>query len=66
MAAGRSVKPSLTVRGSFSSHLFRVGRTADALAEINEYLRLETNGPFAAEKRTLVDKIKKATPQTRG
>jgi len=46
--------------------LLRVGRTADALAEFNEYLRLEPNGPFAGETRTLVDRIKKSTPQTRG
>ena len=32
----------------------------------NEYLRLESNGPFAGETRTLVDKIKKATSQGRG
>lgn len=46
--------------------LLRVSRTADALVEFGEYLRLEPNGPFATETRTLVDKIKKATPQTRG
>ncbi|HEY5885328.1 MAG TPA: hypothetical protein VIT88_11610 [Pyrinomonadaceae bacterium] len=45
--------------------LLRVSRTADALVEFNEYLRLEPNGPFATETRTLVDKIKKATSQTR-
>ena len=45
--------------------LLRVSRTADALIEFNEYLRLEPNGPFAAETRTLVDKIKKATSQSR-
>ncbi len=31
--------------------LLRVSRTADALAEFSEYLRLEPNGPFAAETR---------------
>ena len=41
--------------------LLRVGRANDALTEFNEYLRLDPNGPFAAETRTLVDKIKKAT-----
>ena len=46
--------------------LLRVQRTADALVEFGEYLRLEPNGPFATETRTLVDKIKKATSQTRG
>jgi tetratricopeptide (TPR) repeat protein len=40
--------------------LLRVGRTTDALAEFNEYLRLEPNGPFANETRTLIDKVKKA------
>jgi len=46
--------------------LLRVGRANDAVNEFNEYLRLEPNGPFAGETRTLVDKIKKATPQSRG
>ena len=46
--------------------LLRVARTADALVEFGEYLRLEPNGPFAAETRTLVEKIKKATSQSRG
>ena len=41
--------------------LLRVSRTADALIEFDEYLRLEPNGPFAAETRALVEKIKKAT-----
>jgi Flp pilus assembly protein TadD len=44
--------------------LLRVQRTADALVEFGEYLRLEPNGPFAAETRSLVEKIKKA--QARG
>src|SRR5689334_6943042 len=46
--------------------LLRVGRVNDALTEFNEYLRLEPNGPFAAETRTLVERIKKATSQSRG
>ena len=37
--------------------LLRVGRTADAVTEFNEYLRLEPNGAFATETRTLVEKI---------
>jgi tetratricopeptide (TPR) repeat protein len=41
--------------------LLRVSRAADALVEFNEYLRLEPNGPFAAETRALIEKIKKAT-----
>ena len=41
--------------------LLRVGRAADALVEFDEYLRLEPNGPFASETRTLVEKIRKAT-----
>jgi len=45
--------------------LLRVGRVNDALTEFNEYLRLDPNGAFAAETRTLVDRIKKATSQTR-
>jgi len=46
--------------------LLRVGRTTDALAEFTEYLRLEPNGAFANETRTLIDRVKKATSQTRG
>jgi len=46
--------------------LLRGGRPNDAVTEFNEYLRLEPNGPFATETRTLVDKIKKATSQSRG
>ena len=46
--------------------LLRVSRTTEALLEFSEYLRLEPNGPFAAETRALVDKIKKATSQSRG
>jgi Flp pilus assembly protein TadD len=46
--------------------LLRVSRTADAMVEFGEYLRLEPNGPFAAETRALIDKLKKATSQGRG
>jgi len=41
--------------------LLRVTRTADALVEFDEYLRLEPNGPLANETRSLIEKIKKAT-----
>ena len=41
--------------------LLRVSRTADAVAEFDEYLRLEPNGAFAPETRALVERIKKAT-----
>jgi len=37
--------------------LLRVSRTADALVEFGEYLRLEPNGALAAETRTLMQKI---------
>ena len=37
--------------------LLRVGRTSDAVVEFNEYLRLEPNGAFAGQTRTLIDKI---------
>src|SRR6185369_15116579 len=37
--------------------LLRVGRTADALTEFSEYLRLEPNGAVANETRTLVDRL---------
>lgn len=46
--------------------LLRVARTADALVEFDEYLRLDPNGPFAGETRSLVEKIKKATSQSTG
>src|SRR5262249_52340343 len=46
--------------------LLRVGRAGDAVNEFNEYLRLDPNGPFAGETRTLLDKIKKTTSQSRG
>jgi Tfp pilus assembly protein PilF len=46
--------------------LLRVGRPSDALVEFDEYLRLEPNGPFAGETRTLVEKIRKATSQSHG
>jgi len=46
--------------------LLRVARTADALVEFDEYLRLEPNGPLANETRALVEKIRKATSQSRG
>ena len=41
--------------------LLRVARTADALVEFDEYLRLEPNGPLANETRALVEKIRKGT-----
>ena len=41
--------------------LLRVARAADAIAEFDEYLRLEPNGTFANETRALVEKIRKAT-----
>ena len=44
--------------------LLRAGRAADALTEFNEYLRLEPNGAFAAQTRTLVEKINHQKPQT--
>ena len=37
--------------------LLRVSRAADAVVEFNTYLRLEPNGPFAAETRALIEKI---------
>jgi Flp pilus assembly protein TadD len=46
--------------------LLRVSRTSDALVEFGEYLRLQPNGPFAAETRALMEKIKKATAASRG
>jgi len=34
--------------------------------KFNEYLRLEPNGAAADETRTLIERVKKATSQTRG
>ena len=44
--------------------LLRVSRTNDAVSEFNEYLRLDPNGPFAAETRALVEKINHQKPKT--
>lgn len=70
--AYEEVKRALTLNPNLSgAHLLkgnlllRVARTADALVEFDEYLRLEPNGPFATETRALVDKIRKATSQGR-
>ena len=41
--------------------LLRVARTTEALAEFDEYLRLEPTGPLSDETRAVVDKIKKTT-----
>ena len=41
--------------------LLRVSRTADALVEFGEYLRLEPNGAFATETRALMEKIRKGS-----
>lgn len=67
------VKRALTLNPNLASAhllkgnlLLRVARAADALVEFDEYLRLEPNGPFAAETRALVDKIRKATSQSHG
>jgi tetratricopeptide (TPR) repeat protein len=58
------VKRALTLNpGLAAAHLLkgnlllRVSRTADALVEFGEYLRLDPNGPFANETRALMDKI---------
>ena len=37
--------------------LLRVGRANDAASEFNAYLKLEPNGPLAAETRALIEKI---------
>jgi tetratricopeptide (TPR) repeat protein len=44
--------------------LLRAGRAADAMTEFNEYLRLEPNGAFATQTRTLVDKLNHQKPKT--
>jgi len=41
--------------------LLRVARTNEALAEFDEYLRLDPSGPLADETRAVVDRIRKAT-----
>ena len=66
------VKKALTLNPSLAGAylvkgnlLLRVGRSADALVAFGEYLRLEPRGPLADETRALVEKIKKATAQSR-
>jgi hypothetical protein len=62
-----SLNPSLPGAHLLKGNLLlRVSRTADALVEFDEYLRLDPNGPFANETRTLVDKIRKATSHNSG
>ena len=65
--AYEEVKRALTLNPDLSgAHLLkgnlllRVSRTADALVEFNEYLRLEPTGHLAPETRNLVEMIKKA------
>ena len=56
------LNPNLASAHLLKGNLFlRVSRTTDALVEFDEYLRLEPNGQFANETRSLVDKIRKAT-----
>jgi tetratricopeptide (TPR) repeat protein len=53
-----ALKPDLAAAHLLKGNLLlRVSRTTDALAEFGEYLRLEPNGPFATETRTLMQKI---------
>lgn len=59
-----TLKPDLAVAHLLKGNLLlRVSRAHDALVEFDEYLRLEPNGPLAAETRALVEKIRKATSQ---
>jgi len=44
--------------------LLRAGRATDAINEFDEYLRLEPNGAFATETRSLVERIRKASAST--
>jgi len=62
------VKHALTLNPSLGgAHLLkgnlllRAARPHDAVTEFDEYLRLEPNGAFANETRSLVDRIRKAT-----
>jgi len=56
-----SLAPAHLLKGNL---LLRAARTSDAVSEFDEYLRLEPNGAFAGETRTVVEKIKKATAGT--
>ena len=53
-----NLAPAHLLKGNL---LLRASRTTEALAEFDEYLRLDPNGPLASETRTVVDKIRKAT-----
>jgi len=57
-----SLNPNLAAAHLLKGNLLlRVGRTTDALAEFDEYLRVEPTGALANETRALVDKIRKQT-----
>ena len=58
-----NLAPAHLLKGNL---LLRVARPVDALIEFDEYLRLEPNGAFANETRTVVDKIRKATAHQTG
>jgi tetratricopeptide (TPR) repeat protein len=56
------LKPDLAAAHLLKGNLLlRVSRTTDAVAEFDEYLRLEPKGALASETRALVDKITTAT-----
>jgi len=44
--------------------LLKARRAKDALGHFEEYLKLEPNGEFAAQTKTLVQKIKDALAQS--
>ena len=45
--------------------LFKARRAQDALHEFEEYIRLDANGPYAAQTRELIQKIKSAFAEPR-
>lgn len=58
------LKPTLSKAHLLSGNLLlRARRAADALVHFEEYLKLEPKGEFAAEARTMIEKIKQALEQ---
>ena len=58
-----NLAPAHLLKGNL---LLRVSRPTDALAEFDEYLRLEPNGPLANETRAVADRIRKSTSHLTG
>ena len=57
------LQPNVAEAHLLAGNIFmRAGLPSNALIEYEEYMRLAPNGEFAAQTRTLIDKIKKSLP----